>query len=137
VADDAQLLRDARLRAGLTQRRLAELAGTSQAMVARIEGRRQAPSLTTLRRLLDACGSNIQVHVEGEIGPEVAASTAGSETARHLVLVMGEARIAVRLDAVREVLPGVSLSRLPAQPPSMSGVALVRGQPWHVWIWRA
>jgi chemotaxis signal transduction protein/DNA-binding XRE family transcriptional regulator len=130
MPDDAELLRTARLRAGLTQRQLAERAGTSQAMVARIEGRRQSPSLSTLRRLLDVCGSNIQLKVEGETeGRTPGARAAQARTVRHLVLVMGEARVAVRLDAVREVLGEVSPHRLPAQPPHMVGVALVHGEP--------
>ncbi len=127
MPDDAELLRRARRRAGLTQRQLAERAGTSQAMVARIEGRRQAPSLATLRRLMDACGANIKLQVEGEIS--IPAGDGAAATSRHLVLEMGEARVAVRLDTVREVLPGLSPRQLPAQPPHMAGVALVRGEP--------
>jgi chemotaxis signal transduction protein/DNA-binding XRE family transcriptional regulator len=129
VSDDAELLRQARLRAGLSQRRLAERAGTSQAMVARIEGRRQSPSLPTLRRLLAACGSDIHLQVEGEMTAGEGAAAAAPPTARHLVLEMGDARLAVRLDAVLEVLPALPLRRLPAQPPHMAGVALVRGRP--------
>jgi chemotaxis signal transduction protein/DNA-binding XRE family transcriptional regulator len=128
VDDDAALLRRARLRAGLTQRQLAERAGTSQAMVARLEGGRQSPSLPTLRRLLEACGTDIHLQVEGEI-PSSAQGAVPAAAARHLVLGMGEARIAVRLHAVREVLPAPPLHQLPAQPPHMAGVALVRGQP--------
>jgi hypothetical protein len=40
-----EMLRQARDRAGLSQRQLAERAGTSQAMVARIESGRQSPSM--------------------------------------------------------------------------------------------
>lgn len=50
------VLRDARRRAGLTQRQLAERAGTSQAAVARYEGGTTVPDVATLRRLLGACG---------------------------------------------------------------------------------
>lgn len=128
VDDDAALVRRARLRAGLSQRQLAQRAGTSQAMVARVEGGRQSPSLPTLRRLLEACGSDIHLQVEGEVTEDWAADTRAATT-RHLVIAIGEARIAVRLDAVREVLPAVALHQIPAQPPHMAGVALVRGQP--------
>lgn len=126
--DDAILLRRARLRAGLTQRQLAERAGTSQAMVARVEGGRQSPSLPTLRRLLEACGTDIHLQVEGEISDEPAGSEPAATT-RYLVISIGEERVAVRLDAVREVQPAPMLRRLPAQPPNMAGVALVREQP--------
>jgi transcriptional regulator with XRE-family HTH domain len=57
------LLREARRRAGLTQRELAERAGTSQAAVARIERGRQSPSLETLQRLVRACGFDIRFHL--------------------------------------------------------------------------
>lgn len=49
-------LRTARRRAGLTQRQLAERAGTSQAAVARYERGRTVPDVATLARLLAAAG---------------------------------------------------------------------------------
>jgi transcriptional regulator with XRE-family HTH domain len=52
----SNILRDARLRAGLTQRGLAAKAGTSQSVVARIERGTASPSVDTLARLLDASG---------------------------------------------------------------------------------
>lgn len=53
------LLRYARVRAGLTQRELAELSGVSQPGVARIEAGRVSPRVMTLNRLLMACGSRL------------------------------------------------------------------------------
>ena len=55
-----QLVTDARLRAGLSQRELAERAGTSQSAVARIEAGAVSPSLETVRRLVSACGFDLQ-----------------------------------------------------------------------------
>jgi uncharacterized protein len=52
----ANLLRDARRAAGLTQEELAERAGTSQPAVARYEQARATPTLSTLERLLLVCG---------------------------------------------------------------------------------
>jgi transcriptional regulator with XRE-family HTH domain len=52
----ADLLRDARLRAGLTQRALARRAGTAQSVIARIENGTTSPAWDTLVRLLDAAG---------------------------------------------------------------------------------
>ena len=135
--DDAELLRRARRRAGLTQRQLAERAGTSQAMVARIEGGRQAPSLSTLRRLTDACGSHIKLQVEGDTSVAEPAGDGIPATSRHLVLEMGEARVAVRLDAVREVLPGLTPRGLPAQPPHMAEWPSCAASRWHVSTWPA
>ena len=50
------LLREARLRAGLTQAELAERAGTARSQVSRYERGDVLPNLETLRRLIRACG---------------------------------------------------------------------------------
>lgn len=50
------LLREARLRAGLTQDELAERAGTARSQISRYERGDVLPSLETLRRLVRACG---------------------------------------------------------------------------------
>jgi transcriptional regulator with XRE-family HTH domain len=52
----SDLLREARLRAGLTQQQLARQAGTSQSAVARWESGAVEPSLERLRELVRACG---------------------------------------------------------------------------------
>lgn len=57
--DAAVLLRDARMHAGLSQAALAEAAGTSQSAIARYETGAAQPSLTTLERLLAACGQRL------------------------------------------------------------------------------
>jgi transcriptional regulator with XRE-family HTH domain len=49
------LLRAARLRAGLTQDELARASGRSQSAIARWESGRVDPSLETLRELIRAC----------------------------------------------------------------------------------
>jgi transcriptional regulator with XRE-family HTH domain len=51
----ADLLREARLRAGLTQAELAHAAGRSQSAIARWENGHVQPSLETLRKLIRAC----------------------------------------------------------------------------------
>lgn len=56
----AQLLRVARLRAGLSQRRLAERAATSQSVVARIELGHTSPTWETLSRLVAAAGFDLE-----------------------------------------------------------------------------
>jgi transcriptional regulator with XRE-family HTH domain len=50
------LLREARLRAGLTQQQLARRAGSSQPAIARWESGAVQPSLERLRDLIRACG---------------------------------------------------------------------------------
>jgi transcriptional regulator with XRE-family HTH domain len=58
------ILRDARARSGLSQRALAQRAGTSQSLVARIERGRVDPSVGTLARLIAACGLDARVRLE-------------------------------------------------------------------------
>jgi len=57
------LLREARARAGLTQRELARRAGTAQSVVARIEQGRTDPSTATLARLLAAAGFELRAEL--------------------------------------------------------------------------
>jgi transcriptional regulator with XRE-family HTH domain len=61
AGDPSTLLRDARRRAGLSQRELAARAGTAQSVVARIEGGHADPSTGTLARLLAAAGCSLEL----------------------------------------------------------------------------
>jgi transcriptional regulator with XRE-family HTH domain len=58
--DAARVLRQARRRAGLTQRRLADRAGVAQSVVGRIESGAVVPRVDTLDRLLEACGEGLE-----------------------------------------------------------------------------
>ena len=60
----ASLIREARLRAGLTQAQLAERVGTTQSAVARWEAGGTHPSLETLARLVRACGLELGVRLD-------------------------------------------------------------------------
>ena len=57
------LVKEARLRAGLTQRELAARLGTSQPVVARWESGAARPSFETVRRALHACGFDLSVSI--------------------------------------------------------------------------
>jgi predicted transcriptional regulator len=57
--DAGRTLRQARRRAGLTQRELAHQAGVRQPSVARIESGAVVPRLDTFVRLLRACGEEL------------------------------------------------------------------------------
>lgn len=59
-----KLVRDARLAAGLSQRALAQRAGTSQPAIARYERGVATPSWETLQRLLAGCGQRLQLRAE-------------------------------------------------------------------------
>ncbi|MDN5790349.1 MAG: helix-turn-helix domain-containing protein [Micrococcales bacterium] len=57
------MIREARLRAGLTQAELAARADTAQSGVARWESGRTAPSLDDVRRLVRLCGFDLEVAI--------------------------------------------------------------------------
>lgn len=78
----ANLLRDARIRAGLSQRALAERAQTAQSVVARVEGGQVSPSWDTLDRLLGAAGFAL----EATLGHTVETVVAASDVSRVLSL---------------------------------------------------
>lgn len=61
IATPDTLLADARHQAGLTQRELAERAGTAQSVVARIDSGRTSPTFETLERLIRAVGSSLRL----------------------------------------------------------------------------
>lgn len=60
----ATLLRQARTRAGLSQRALAARAGTAQSVIARVEGGQTSPTWETLERLLEA--ADVELHAQLE-----------------------------------------------------------------------
>jgi len=58
-----ELVREARRRAGLTQKELADRAGTTQSAIARLESGRTSPSLERLEWLLKLCGISLIVRL--------------------------------------------------------------------------
>jgi transcriptional regulator with XRE-family HTH domain len=62
VAGD--LLRLARVKAGLTQAVLAERAGVAQTLISAYENGRRQPTLPTLMRLLEAAGFDLRMRLE-------------------------------------------------------------------------
>ncbi len=58
-----------RIMSGLTQQQLAELVGTSQSSIARLESGRELPRLSFLRRVVEAMGGTVTVTITaGEQG---------------------------------------------------------------------
>jgi transcriptional regulator with XRE-family HTH domain len=55
------LVREARRRAGMSQRELAERAGTTQSAIARLETGRSTPSFDAVLRLVRLCGLDLDV----------------------------------------------------------------------------
>jgi DNA-binding XRE family transcriptional regulator len=62
--DMARELIAARARAGLTQSDVAELMGTTQSVIARLEGGKRVPSLRTVQRYAQAVGARAVVRIE-------------------------------------------------------------------------
>jgi len=54
----------ARMRAGLTQQQLAQRMGTTQSVVARLEGGKRSPSMNTVQRYAQAAGCKAVFHLE-------------------------------------------------------------------------
>ncbi len=59
----AQIIREARLKAALTQTELAERLGRDRAQVARWETGGQEPSFENLRAVVEACGFVLKVEI--------------------------------------------------------------------------
>jgi transcriptional regulator with XRE-family HTH domain len=57
--EGGRIVREARRRAGLTQRELAERVGTTQSAIARIERGATEPAYDRVRRLVAACGLDL------------------------------------------------------------------------------
>jgi transcriptional regulator with XRE-family HTH domain len=58
------LVREARRRAGLTQRELADRAGTTQSSIARLETGQTSPSFDLVVRLIRLCGFRLDVFLD-------------------------------------------------------------------------
>ena len=59
----AQIIREARLKARLTQTELAERLGRDRAQVARWETGGQEPSFENLRTVVEACGFTLRIEI--------------------------------------------------------------------------
>lgn len=65
IMSGGYLIREARLRAGLTQAILAQRLGTSQSLVARWENETVSPLFETVVRAVRACGLDLGVGIYG------------------------------------------------------------------------
>ena len=53
-----------RIMRGLSQKELAELTGTKQPAIARLESGEKLPSLSFLRRVAEALGASVELHLQ-------------------------------------------------------------------------
>lgn len=66
-ADEFALAREiikARVGAGLSQQELAKKMATTQSVVARLESGRHLPSMSTLKKLAEATGTRLLIHLD-------------------------------------------------------------------------
>lgn len=82
----AALIREARLRAGLSQQQLAEVSGKDRTVVSRWEQGLVAPSLDTLVELVRSCGFDIPLEL-------VPYDADADERARELQMLSPERRV--------------------------------------------
>ncbi len=72
-----ELLFETRRTAGLSQRALAQRAGTSQPAIARYERGAATPSWETMQRLAEACGRRLRLVAEPAVDPDDVELAAG------------------------------------------------------------
>ena len=89
----ASLIREARLRAGLTQAELAERAGRDRSVIARWEQGVVAPSVETLVELVRACGFDLPLAL-------VPYETSGDGRLRKNIVLSPERRLARMLSTI-------------------------------------
>ena len=88
----ATLIREARLRAGLTQQELADRSGRERSVIARWEQGAVAPSLETLLELIGVCGFDLPL----ELAPR---DDSANERLRKNALLSPERRVQRLLQA--------------------------------------
>ncbi|CAB4154816.1 couple_hipB, transcriptional regulator, y4mF family [uncultured Caudovirales phage] len=64
VEDVGTVIRNARLRAGLSQRKLAQAAGVTAPYVVNLESGKRRPTLATLQTILAVCGYSLNIQAE-------------------------------------------------------------------------
>jgi len=99
----SRLIRDARKRAELSQAGLAARARTSQSAVARYETGVTVPSLSTLERLLAACGGRVV------LGNRASAPRSRERRGRHRLSAVHDARERVLQAALRHGIRDVRM----------------------------
>jgi predicted transcriptional regulator len=94
-----EYIKQARMRLGITQRKLAGLTGVSTSMINQIESGRCKPSYETARKIFETLGS-----LEGRTSMK-----AGDICSRHLIAVQKDERLHKAIDVMRDN----SISQIP------------------------
>lgn len=98
------LIREARLRAGLTQVELGERLGKAQSEIGRWERGQVLPSLETLRRVIRACGLDLHFHLAAADDSDLSLidQTLAMTPAQRFEHSMQRARFRARRERLRE-----------------------------------
>lgn len=96
----SRLLRQARARAGLSQRDLSRLSGIPQPMISSIERGLQDPRHGTLERLLRACGQELDLVLQGGHGVDESQywGLLGASLRERLASAARDAKVLAQLD---------------------------------------
>ncbi len=114
MSDAGQLLVDARSRAGLSQRALAQRARTTQSVIARIESDVVSPSFRTLQRLLHAAGFDLQA----SLAPRLAGSSHMLDDVARILRLSPEDRLRELHNASRLFATATAVPQLAAHEPA-------------------
>ena len=102
MAEIGELIREARLRSGLSQRSVARRAGTSQAAISRIERGLEQPTFERVEQILAGLGWRPVIELvpiaEHETEPRRLYADAGASTHERLQRGLSLSRFAARLD---------------------------------------
>ena len=110
----AQLVR-ARTEANLTQAEVAQRLGTTQSVIARLEGGRVSPSIATVRRYAEATGTRLTVGLQ-RVGGEGMPRSAGCPPALVVTVLTGRLRGLVDVFAELGADPTGGLANLERSP---------------------
>jgi hypothetical protein len=84
----AEIVRQARVRAGLTQTQLAKRGGTSQPVISAYENGQRDPTISTLQRVVAATGSTVRFEVVRQPSGDLPPATTDHERSQRLVDVL-------------------------------------------------
>jgi HTH-type transcriptional regulator/antitoxin HipB len=102
LMSSGELIREARLRHGLSQERLARRAGTKQSAISRLEADEVSPGIDTLGLLMAAMGERLEIAaapLERDYDPAHRRATAARPPGERLALGISWNRMAGRLAA--------------------------------------
>lgn len=104
-----ELIRETRLRRGLSQKRLARRVGTRQSAISRLEADEVSPSIETLDQLLRAMGETLEINAvspQRDYDPLHRQATASRSPSERLALGISWNRMAGRLAAAGRAARG-------------------------------